>query len=219
LEIINAGEDSSQSIQFDTTVTQPNLTRHTKASLDLDMLKNCGQQGISSFNMDTLSDPKNYMDDNLVDSILTPFSVSGNPNWHINVSPYEHLSCYQWEENDDFFLFTAVLQDESCCLTMFLILTDTNGAPLQVQYFGVSGADGGWHENDWVKRIAFGKFRLGGLSIDTDDYFQTADFLGQKNERTEFEYELSLVEGLFKTDTIFITTTDTLIPLKTEHSK
>jgi len=182
--------------------------------IDIQSIKDCGKLGITSFNMDSISNPEKYIDNSLIENILGKTSVNEQKDWFLKANEWERFSCYQWEENQDYFLFTLLQSDESCCLSMYLCVTDKAGQLLTIRHLGLSGGDGGWFENDWGEKIEFGKFKLYYDSYYDEDQFKNGEDLGYTREHEYTELQISLEGNTFKIDTLNYTKTDTLIAKK-----
>lgn len=187
--------------------------KNSTLHLDTNLIRECAERGISSFNMDSLSDPGKFLDNSLIDEVFGKLPVNGHADWKLEANEYLRFSCHQWEEDNTYFYFTLLQQDESCCLTMFLCVTDKKGKLLAIRQLGVAGSDGGWSGNDQGERIGFGKFKVSNeSSYDKEEYEKGIN----KGFRRKFEFSQLLIdwdirENRFKVDTLYYSSTDTLI--------
>lgn len=207
---IDEGEPEEVLIKTDSIQTQTIRSEVIK-KVDIESIKECAEQGIISFNMDSVADPKKYLDNSVVENVLGKVPVNEEKDWFLKANDWERFSCYQWEENQNYFLFTLIQQDESCCLTLYLCVSDKSGQLLTIRQLGLSGGDGGWFENDWGERIDFGKFKLFHDSYYDEDKFENGMALGYTREHVYTELQISLEKESFKIDTLNYTKTDTLI--------
>ncbi|MDN4164573.1 hypothetical protein QWY31_03615 [Cytophagales bacterium LB-30] len=198
-------EEKSDSIEIQVSESK------TVENIDIEFIKRCAQEGITSFSMDTITDTKKYLDNDMVERSLGRIVVNGNEKWHLKVNDWEQLICHQWEENENYFLFTLLQQDETCCMTMYLCVSDKSGQLLAISQLGLSGGDGGWAENDWGERLGFGKFKLYHDSYYDEDQFGDGEDLGYTREHEYTELQISLENGFFQIDTLNYIKTDTLI--------
>ncbi len=182
--------------------------------IDIESIKKCAEKGITSFNMDSITDTKKYLDNSIVDDVLGKTPVNEQEDWFLKANEWERFSCHQWEENQNYFLFTLLQQDESCCLTMYLCVSDKSGQLLTIRQLGLSGGDGGWFENDWGERIEFGKFKLFYDSYYDEDKFENGVDLGYSRTHEYTELQISLEKKSFQIDTLNYIKTDTLIAKK-----
>ena len=201
--------DSTESLD-----TSTELLKNVKPKIDIQAIKKCAQQGITSFNMDSINDTKIYLDNSIVDDVLGKIPVNEHKDWFLKANEWERFSCYQWEENENYFLFTLLQQDESCCLSMYLCLADKKGEILKIRQLGLRGGDGGWFENDWGEKLNFGKFKLFYDSYYDEDKFENDVYLGYTREHEYTELIMSLKNENFVIDTITYAKTDTLISKK-----
>ena len=200
-------------IKDDSTENQITKTEVVE-KIDIESIKKCAVQGITSFNMDSINDTKKFLDNLIVDNALGKIPVNEKKDWFLKANEWERFSCYQWEENQDYFLFSILQQDESCCLTMYLCVSDKSGQLLTIRQLGLSGGDGGWFENDWGERIDFGKFKLFYDSYYDEDKFEDGVDLGYTREHEYTELQISLEKESFQIDTLNYIKTDTLIAKK-----
>lgn len=200
-------------IKDDSTENQITKTEVVE-KIDIESIKKCAVQGITSFNMDSINDTKKFLDNSIVDNALGKIPVNEKKDWFLKANEWERFSCYQWEENQDYFLFSILQQDESCCLTMYLCVSDKSGQLLTIRQLGLSGGDGGWFENDWGERIDFGKFKLFYDSYYDEDKFEDGVDLGYTREHEYTELQISLEKESFQIDTLNYIKTDTLIAKK-----
>jgi len=191
-------------------ITKPKVVE----KIDIESIKECAEKGITSFNMDSITDTKKYLDNSIIDNSLGKIPVNEQKDWFLKANEWERFSCYQWEENQNYFLFTLLQQDESCCLTMYLCVSDKSGRLLTIRQLGLSGGDGGWFENDWGERIEFGKFKLFYDSYYDEDKFENGVDLGYTREHEYTELQISLEKESFQIDTLNHIKTDTLITKK-----
>ncbi|QXP53240.1 hypothetical protein [Cellulophaga sp. HaHa_2_1] len=176
--------------------------KNMEAKIDIGLVKQCSEEGITSFHMDSITDTKKYLDNSIVENALGKIPVNGQKDWLLKANEWERFSCYQWEENQNYFLFTLLQKDESCCLTLFLCVADKEGELVTIRLLGLSGADGGWYENDWGERKGFGKFKLFHDSHYDEDKFENGVDLGITREHEYTELEISLKLKSFQIDTI-----------------
>jgi len=212
-------EITSEETLIKTDSTEPQtakteVVKNIKAKINIESIKECAEQGITSFNMDSITDTKKYLDNSIVDNALGKIPVNEKKDWFLKADKWERFSCYQWEENHSYFLFTLLQKDESCCLTMYLCVSDKSGQLLTIRQLGLSGGDGGWFENDWGERIEFGKFKLFYDSYYDEDKFENGVDLGYTREHEYTELQIGLEEKSFKIDTLNYVKTDTLIVKK-----
>lgn len=186
-------------------------SEETELSIDIQSIKSCADHGIHSFNMDSVINPEKYIDDSIIENILGKVPINQQKDWFLKVSEWERFSCFEWEENENHFLFTLLQQNEFCCLTMYLCASDKNGQIIGIQQLGLNGGDGGWFENDRGEKIGFGKFKLFYDSYYDEDTFQNGLDLGYTRENEYSELLLELKQENFTVDTLFYSKTDTLI--------
>ncbi len=58
--------------------------------------------------MDIIKNSKKYLDNSLIDHLFEKSPVNEHKNWFLKADEWERLSCYQWEENKNHFLFTLL---------------------------------------------------------------------------------------------------------------
>lgn len=205
---------NNNDVKADTT-KQTELTQKVKTEevykIDIELIKKCGIEGISSFNMDSISDPKKYLDNSIIENTLGKILVNESKDWYLKVNQWERFSCYQWEENEQYFLFTLLQQDESCCLTMYLCITNKDGEILLIRQLGLSGGDGGWFENDWGEKIDFGQYKITYDSYYDEEKVENGDFIGYTREHEFTELMIKFDSGKLKIDTLNYFKKDTLM--------
>ena len=208
-------DPDSQELPTDTTsaLILPKIERPV---LNIQEIKNCATQGITSFNMDSIRSPEAKLRMSLVNDTLSQISVNQNEKWHLKVmnQDYDAFKCYQWEENKDYFAFTILQKDESCCLTMYIVVCSINGEIIAIQYFGLTGSDGGWTQNDRGEKVNFVDFNLYRDSrMSTDQFDSEGNDLGSLKEYDYSEISFKWENEQFVLDTTFFEHNDTLIPL------
>ncbi|MCR1024127.1 hypothetical protein NQT66_04875 [Cellulophaga baltica] len=201
------GEIPSQELSVSSNAVS-NLLKDTatlksiEAKIDIELVKQCSEEGITSFNMDSITDTKKYLDKSIIENTLGKIPVNGQKDWFLKADEWERFSCYQWEENQNHFLFTLLQKDESCCLTLYLCVADKEGKLVTIRSLGLSGGDGGWYENDWGERKGFGKFKLFHDSYYDEDKFENGVELGITREQEYTELVISLKSKSFQIDTL-----------------
>ena len=214
IEAITSKETLIKIDSIETKITKTEVLENIEAKINIESIKECAEQGITSFNMDSITDTKKYLDNSIIDNILGKIPVNKQDDWFLKANEWERFSCYQWEENENYFLFTLLQQDESCCLVMYICVSDKSGLLLTIRQLGLSGGDGGWCENDWGERIEFGKFKLFYDSYYDEDKFENGVDLGYTREHEYTELQISLEKKSFQVDTLNYIKTDTLIAKK-----
>jgi len=186
-------------------------TEKPPTRLDLAHIKDCAIEGISSFDMDSLINRPDTLSRQEVE-ILGKIAINEMDSWRLTYSKWEGYYCYEWEENEQHFLFTMVHRDGICCLNLFLVLCNLEGQVLAISELGTMGGDGGEFFNSRGKVQGFGAYVLSHRYTFDQDSINTADqYVGYNREEALSEIGLRIEGDGFAWDTLQTVRRDTLI--------
>jgi len=184
---------------LDSAKSQEN-TENKIPLLDLHAIKNCGTKGITSFHMDKVYDTEKYIDKSIVNNILSRIPFNSYKGENQNISKNKSVSCLQWEETDEYFMFT-ILTMESCCYVMYLCVADTGGKMIVIQELGRIGFEAGLYRVNRGEKKGFGYFTIYNefTNSNTSNYDRNTDHI--ISEYTE--YNLMFINNHFRIDTLY----------------
>ncbi|WP_196888883.1 hypothetical protein [Aureivirga sp. CE67] len=179
-----------------------------KASLEketyelIKVIKNCANEGISSFNMEFLKSSDKNLPNSIVNQYLMNVPIDNEKDLKLTIDEWTKYSCMQWEENKENFFFTLLQEDDTCCSIMYLVVLDKKEDLFQIRTLGISGGDGGWHQNDKGIKLDFGKFKLITESTLDTDIFEKDVSNSYLRIKEYGEFQLNFENNKFTLDTL-----------------
>jgi hypothetical protein len=169
-----------------------------KTRLDIDYIKSITTKGLTSFDMVDLYD--NQKEFTLIErediiELITKIDVDKDSNVHVYPG-YTGLKAYQWDEIDNYFLFTFFTESEECCVFQYCCVTDLKGEIQSMNSFGVNGGDGGWSIGEEAKLLHPGTYHFY-CEESIVDYFDSMEV--DQVEYTEYMFRLQ-GSGFVKSD-------------------
>lgn len=212
-------EHQKEQIEIDTAIQQP-VDDYVQRLIDshvqvtsFDMMKKHSHEGIRSFDMDSLNDEDLAMAElQFAMKYLDGLKVGDSESWKIYANEYGPIYFVDWEENENFLLFTFLQDDESCCHTLYIGVMTKPDSVIRASELALSGGDGGWGETAKYERTAFGEFIVDSWVTETDWEIEN----GKEKEKSYEEYSkikhsVNLISGMVQKDTLERTQKDTVI--------